>query len=249
MCDRHTFGTGWKGWRPLPARGGEHPPFARTAAGPWLDLTHPFGPDVPRLPAFPAPRFEKLKALPADPITISSIGFVAHIGTHVDSPRHFFTDGPAFDNIPLDRLSGSGVVWQIAVEAEGLIEVAHLEAAAPRLKPGDILALHTGWHAHVGTALYDRHPSLSLDAAAWLVEQGIKLLAVDFPTPDRAGHLRPAGFDWPVHRLLLSHGVLICEHLTGHAVLAGRRVEFFFGPLPVVDGDGAPARVAARVIG
>ena len=28
--------------------------------------------------------------------------------------------------------------------------------------------------------------------------------------------------------------------------LAGKRVEFFFGALPLIDGDGAPARVAAR---
>ncbi|MFG1479131.1 cyclase family protein [Xanthobacter sp. V4C-4] len=241
MCDRHTFGTGWTGWRPLPAAR----PDARPA-GPWLDLTHPFGPEVPRLPVFPPPRFDTLKALPADPITISSLEFVAHVGTHVDSPRHFFTDGPAFEDIPLDRLSGPGVVWPVAVEAEGLIETRALEAATPRLEPGDILALHTGWSAHTGTPLYDRHPSLSLEAAAWLVAQGIKLLAVDFPTPDLAGHLRPAGFDWPVHKLLLSHGVLICEHLTGHDALVGQRAEFFFGALPVVGGDGAPARVAAR---
>lgn len=242
MCDRHVFGKGWKGWRPLPAT------QATVAAGPWHDLTHPFGPDGPRLPVFPPPKIERLRAQPAEPITISQLSFVAHVGTHLDSPRHFFTDGPAFEEIPLERLAGPGVVWPVEVEAEGSIGVDALEAATPEVRPGDIVVLQTGWSAHLGTPLYDRHPSLALEAAAWLVERGIKLLAVDFPTPDLPGHRRPAGFDWPVHRLLLGNGVLICEHLRADAALAGRRAEFFFGAIPVVDGDGAPARIAARPI-
>jgi kynurenine formamidase len=35
---------------------------------------------------------------------------VVHVGTHVDSPRHFFNDGPAFREIPVTRLSGLGRV-------------------------------------------------------------------------------------------------------------------------------------------
>ena len=45
-------------------------------------------------------------------------------------------------------------------------------------------------------------------------------LACDFATPDLVYHLRKPGFNWPVHRALLSRGILICEHLTGHAALA-----------------------------
>ncbi len=109
---------------------------------------------------------------------------VVHLGTHVDAPRHFFSDGPAFHEIPLDRLHGGGVVWRIDKEDDGVIDVADLERARPRLQPGDILALDTGWARHFGTPRYDRHPSLSVAAAEWLVAQRIKMLAVDMVTPD-----------------------------------------------------------------
>jgi kynurenine formamidase len=60
--------------------------------------------------------------------------------------------------------------------------------------------------------------------------------------------LRADGFDWPVHNILLSQGILVCEHLTGHAPLAGRRAEFVFAALNIETSDGAPARILARAL-
>ncbi len=243
MCEHHgQFGKGWRGWPVLPKAA------PLTPAGDWLDLTHPTGANTPNIPGFPPPQLEKLKSLPKDPINVSKLQMVAHTGTHVDSPRHFFLDGPAFEDVPLNRLSGPGVVWRVEVGVEELIEARHFEGATPAVRPGDIVALHTGWAAHVGSDLYHRHPSLSAGAAEWLVEKQVKLLAIDFGTPDLPGHLRLAGFLWPIHQILLKNGVLICEHLTGHEPLSGRRAEFFFGALNIEGGDGAPSRVVARPV-
>jgi kynurenine formamidase len=51
-----------------------------------------------------------------------------------------------------------------------------------------------------------------------------------------------------VHKRLLGDGVLICEHLRGHAPLSGRRAEFMFNALNIEGSDGAPARVLARAV-
>ena len=69
---------------------------------------------------------------------------------------------------------------------------------------------------------------------------------MDTPTPDIALDRRPPDFNWPVHRLLLGHGILIAEQLANLGPLAGQRVEFLFGPLPIEGSDGSPARVLAR---
>ena len=130
----------------------------------------------------------------------------------------------------------------------GVIETVDLERMRPRLEPGDILAIDTGAAARVGTPDYDRHASLSVAAAEWLVQQKVKLVAVDMPTPDVAIDRRPAGFIWPVHRALLRDGVLIAEQVTNLGSLAGGRAEFMFCPLNIADCDGAPARVLARAI-
>ena len=244
MCDpaKTAPGTGWRGWNTSdtsrPAR----------EAGDWIDLTWPLSPTVPRLRSFPPPRIERIASIPEEPLNITELSMIVHIGTHVDSPRHFFSDGPALEDVPLTRLMGTGVVWRVDKPLDGMIEPEDLERARPHLEPGDILLLDTGVAQHVGTPDYDRHAALSVAAAEWLVGKKIKLLAVDTPTPDIPIHKRPRGFDWPVHHALLRDGVLIAEQVANARSLAGRRAEFLFLPLNIVGGDGAPARVLGRAI-
>ncbi len=66
---------------------------------------------------------------------------------------------------------------------------------------------------------------------------------------DRALASSEAGFDWPVHHILLGHGVLIAENLTNLRALAGHRIEAMFLALNIEGADGAPARVIARRAG
>lgn len=240
MCDQCPKSPGWRGWIELP------PAQIGKPAGPWIDLTHRVGPDMPCANIFPKPHFNRLKSVPADPYNVTEIHLVAHAGTHVDAPLHYFNDSPDMASIPPERLCGAGVVWHIEKDLDEIIDVPDLERARPMVHEGDIVAVSTGWAAKFGTSSYERHPSFSAGAALWLYEHGVKMLACDFATPDLVYHLRKPGFDWPVHKLLLRHGILICEHMTGHHALAGKRVEFSFGALPIVGGDGAPARVIAR---
>jgi len=244
MCDHpeNAVGVGWRGWSTYA------PSQSAAAAGEWVDLTWPLSPTVPRLASFPPPRIERIMAIPEQPFNVTEVSMVVHIGTHVDSPCHFFSDGPALDEVPLERLIGSGVVWQIEKPLEGLLEPDDFERMSPRLEPGEILVLDTGLARHVGTPDYDRHAALSVAAAEWLVERQVKLVAVDMPTPELPLHLRPPGFDWPVHHTLLRSGVLIAEQITNSRSLAGQRAEFLFLPLNIVGSDGAPARVLARTI-
>jgi arylformamidase len=244
MCDSDQSkpGTGWRGWMALP------PPRPRAAVGVWTDLTWPLSPAVPRIASFPPPRLERIASIPQRPLNITELQMIVHTGTHVDSPRHFFNDGPAFQDIPLERLMGAGVVWRMQLPLYGLIEPADLERMRPGLEPGDILAIDTGASRRVGMPDYDKHASLSVAAAEWLVAQKVKLVAVDMPTPDLALDRRPEGFIWPVHRALLRDGVLIAEQVTNLDSLAGKRVEFMFCPLNIADCDGAPARVLARAV-
>jgi kynurenine formamidase len=161
--------------------------------------------------SFPPPRIERIATIPERPLNVTELEMVAHIGTHVDSPRHFFADGPALDDVPLGRLIGTGVVWQIEKPLEGLLEPEDFERMSPQLEPGEILVLDTGLVRYVGTPDYDRHAALSVAAAEWLVDRQVKLVAVDMPTPELPLHVRPPGFDWPVHHTLLRDGVLIAE--------------------------------------
>src|SRR5262249_16026866 len=72
--------------------------------GPWLELSHTLRGDLSRVATFPDARFERIAAMPQDPMNATSMHMVCHYGTHVDAPCHFIPGGPAFHEIPLDRL-------------------------------------------------------------------------------------------------------------------------------------------------
>jgi kynurenine formamidase len=232
----------WKGWPAAAESVGARPTSA------WVDLSYPLRPDLPRIGYFPEASFKRIKSMPADPLNVTEIHMVCHFGTHIDAPCHFIPDGPALHEIPLDRLYGPGVVWRLRCEPYEVIEPERLVAADPPLRPGDILLLDAGWGEHFGTPRYDEHPSLSLGAAEWIVEQRVKLVGFDFMTPDIPVNRRPAEFQWPIHHILLSQGVLIAENLANLSLLAGRRVEAMFLALNIKAADGAPARVVARAV-
>jgi len=233
----------WCGWMPLP-----RVPYPAKASGDWIDLTHPLSPEVPRSGMFAAPKLTRIAEMPAKPLNVTHMDTVVHIGTHVDSPRHFCIDGPTMEAIPLEHLIGRGVVIRLDKPRFGTIEPVDLEGAEPGIEPGDIVAIDTGWSETWRTPAWGQHPYLSVEAAQWLVNKRVKLVALDTQTPDLPLERRPKDFTWPVHRALLRDGVLIAEQLANLRSLAGQCVEFMFGALNIVDSDGAPARVVARKI-
>lgn len=244
MCDAppDKSRTGWLGWSNAPQQSYAYP------KGAWVDLTHKFSVNVPRSAMFQPPVISKFATMPQDLLNISRIETVVHVGTHVDAPNHFYADGPGIDAIPLDRLTGHGVVVELPAVEFSKIQADDLEAATPKISEGDIVALHTGWESCWGTERWNRHPYLSQGAADWLVDRQIRLVAFDTATPDMAFDKRQAGFDFPIHRTLLKAGVLIAEQVANLSGLVGSRVEFMFCPVPILDCDGAPARALARRI-
>lgn len=242
MCDAcHLKNTRWKGWNDVP-----EPVMAGTA--PWVDLSHRLTPELSAIPNYPKPSFEKWRKIPDYPANITLMSMVVHHGTHLDAPNHFIADAPSFDQVPLSRLYGPGVVWSFDVPEYGLIDVADLEKASPEVRPGDIVLFDTGWSKRVADPSYERHASLTPGAAEWLLAKRVKMIGVDFATPDRAPSNRPEGFYWPVHHILLPHGVLIAEHVANLGALSNRRIEAIFAGLSIIDADGAPVRALARAV-
>ena len=244
MCDcpKHLL-KGWAGWT-VPAQSS-----ARYAPdGDWVDLSHPLDEKTPRVPFFPPPEIKRVRSLPQHLINVTQMSMIVHTGTHIDAPIHLFEDAPPMQDVPLERLSGTGYILPIDTQGGYFIEPSHLESAGDKIQAGDILLLNTGTHKLVHTDAYEDHPSLSVAAAQWLVERGIKLLGVDFPTPDNAVQRRDDSFDYPVHRQLLGNGVLIAEHVTNLDALSGQRVEVMCAALNITHSDGAPVRLLARPI-
>lgn len=243
MCDQtHFKHTRWKGWVDVPK------PVMSQSASPWIDLSHRLTEDLSAIPNYPKPSFRKWKSMPDYNANLTIMEMITHHGTHLDAPNHFIIDAPAIDGVPLDRLYGPGVVWSFEVEEYGLIDVADLEKARPLVEPGDIVLFDTGWAARIHDSAYTRHASLTQEAAEWLLEKRVKMIGVDFATPDRAPSNRPEGFYWPVHHTLLPNGILIAEHVANLPLLSNRRIEAIFAGLNITGSDGSPVRALARAV-
>ncbi len=166
----------------------------------------------------------------------TDIRLPSHIGTHVDAPRHWLAQGAGVEGLPLEVLVGPADVLHLEGRPEpGEITVADLEEAAlTAASPRWLLA--TGWDRMYGRPEYfGAYPSLAPEAAAWLVERGVRLLGVDTPSLSRRDNAA-------VHHTLLGAGVAIVEGLCGLTALTRHVRMLCVLPLPLQGADGAPVR-------
>ncbi len=212
-----------------------------------IDLTQPYGDRMFAQKLFPDVRVERCIRFEDRRVNVTCLSAAVHSGTHVDAPLHFVPGGLAAADLELERLHGRAVGLAVDRQAGEEISVRDLESGGPAVEAGDIVFVRTGWdvHFHRDHDRYNDHPWLSLDAAGWLVERRVKLVGLDVATPDMPEAARLPGFDWPVHHRLLEAGVLIAEHLARLDLVAGRRFQAYALPIPIVDSDGAPARIVA----
>jgi arylformamidase len=94
-----------------------------------IDITVPFSEALPVWPGDPKIELRAMTRI-ANGDDSNSIQIVTpnHCGTHVDPPRHFIDDGPALDQLPIERWVGPCQVIRIP-DSVRQIEPEHLEAA------------------------------------------------------------------------------------------------------------------------
>jgi kynurenine formamidase len=211
-----------------------------------LDLSRTIYAGMPKIPILPEVEFHPITRI-ADgaPLNISELKMATHIGTHVDAPWHFVPTGKTIDQIPLEQLCGPATVVSVTRGPGEPIPAGDFEDFDVR--EGDIVLLHTGWGDKFESPDYLMHPYLSDDAAHWLVEHRVKMIGMDLITPDMPPSMRPPGFAYPVHHILLENEVLISENLMNLDRIAGQRVHAWLFPLKIRDSDAGQARAVAEV--
>lgn len=169
-----------------------------------------------------------------------------HIGTHADAPRHFIPGGSTIDEVPLEILIGPATIADFTgCKPLYEIDVPELQQKmGPRIPTR--LILRTCWSQYFGNIkFYNEYPFLSENAAQWLVDSGVRLIAMDTPSPDNPAHSRGTAKDSPNHKILLGAGVVLVEYLTNLKSLSAPEVELIVMPLKLKGCDGSPARCLA----
>lgn len=242
-----------------------------------VDLSHPFGDKVPLWPYFADVKIERMHYHAKSGVLSQVITTTMHCTTHADSPAHVFEGGMYTDEIPLDSYYGTGVVVDIPKGKWGVITAEDLENATPKIEPGDIVIVHTGWYKKYSdsTEYFCYSPGLYKEAGEWFVEKGVKAVGVDQQAldhplgtaigPHGPGPLRPDVCEeyeretgrsveedfpyWePCHNLLLRNDIMGYENVGGDLdQVVGKRVTLAGFPIRWTKGDGSIVRLVAIV--
>jgi kynurenine formamidase len=211
-----------------------------------VDLSHPLGPETPPFPGNGPVEIEVLDAIPDEAhdgrrhCNSSRLNTSIHCGTHMDAPFHFFNKGKTIDRVPLSVCVGPAVlVYHSEWKARAPIEPAHLEPQRSQIKETRRVVMNTGWSRRFGQdGYFTDHPVISGACAQWLVDLGVVLVGVDFPSVDQPPH--------PAHDILLGNGLVIVENLTNLDAIRSSVFEFCALPLAVIGRDGSPVRAVGR---
>jgi kynurenine formamidase len=187
-----------------------------------------------------------------------------HTGTHFDAPNHWVTGKDLADvaSVPVRRLLAPAVVLDFSAEAakdaDFLVESHHIVAWTAENGPlpeGGWLLVRTGWDARSDSQQEflnadetgPHTPGLSPDCAKWVAEEtpvigmGVETVGTD---AGRAHSFEPA---FPCHSYLMGNDKYGLTQLQNLAQLPPTGAVVIAGPLPIVAGSGAPARVLALV--
>jgi kynurenine formamidase len=171
----------------------------------------------------------------------SRIAIGLHTGTHMDAPFHFIHEGRRIDQVPLAQCAGPALLLPLPdlTPRAPILPEAFLphEATLRELRK---VVLNTGWHHRWGAAGYfTEHPNITPEAGRFLVDCGVELIGVDFPSVDLPPH--------PTHVVMLGSGMVIVENLMNLDALPAGPFYLAAFPLKIVGRDGSPVRAVAVV--
>lgn len=163
---------------------------------------------------------------------VSELTIGSHCGTHIDAPLHMIPGGKTLESMPLDCFIGPCRVLTLPVNV--VTEKMLIERG---VKAGERILLRTDPKANYTPKNGEFNPAvLSVRAAQYLAQTGVKLIGIDAPTVENMEIC-----DGEIHRTLLAGGVAVLEGL----LLENADKEHYYLsalPLSLTGENGAPCR-------
>jgi kynurenine formamidase len=191
---------------------------------------------------FSAPRYKA----PCKGFATKQLLMGDHAGTHVDAPLHFIAGSESIDRQSLDNYFGGAVLLDVShKELREPVDVKLVRETLERdnleIRAGDIVLIRA-WAGEWGAEEFHHVYGLSVDAARWLREKGMKAVGTDLANlDDNADMARPA------HMFLLGEKVPIYENLANLGLIPVKRFLFVGFPLNLGGCTGSPVRAVAII--
>lgn len=190
-----------------------------------IDLSMAIEDGMPVYPGDAETRIEPLGGeLGREGWTAHHIQMSLHAGTHVEAPAHSVPGGKVLSDYPLERFCGPATVIE-------------WEEIGRRPLFTEILFVRTGFDRWWGEDRYFSPPSLTIEGARWIVEQGVKLVGFDI--------ISVGGLE--IHRALQEKDLLIVEMLRNLDAVLHRPLDVYLFPLRIPGKEASPIRAVAEV--
>ena len=177
------------------------------------------------------PSFQKSIVFKSPQVSLLSMG--SHTGTHIDAPKHFFSNMEGISQIDLEKLCGKAKV--IHIKGKYSIDICDLEKY--NIKKGDIILFKTiNSEKFNGENSLDEYCSIALNTSIYLAKKGINLVGIDYMTVEPKN-----SEDFSVHKTFLSNKICIVENLNLKYIDEGE-YKFYCLPLNIENLDGCPVR-------
>ena len=152
------------------------------------------------------------------------------MGTHIDAPFHYDSEGLKVEELPLDIYLTKAQV--VDVSGSQHVKVEQL----PEIEEGvEALLLYTAaWQDR--TTFPASWPEFDAAIAEWMAGKGIRLLGVDVPSVDPQ-----TSKELPMHQAMNRNGRFILEGIVLDEVPAGI-YQLAALPLKITGADGSPVR-------
>ncbi len=202
-----------------------------------IDLSHDIFNNMPVYPGDGSVRLCHTHEFSRDHYNNHWLGTGMHVGTHVDGVMHMTDVCEYICNYPLENFYGPACMIHTYGKSILEAESSHLEI----LKAKSIVLIHTGMDKFYGQeTYYNDHPVLDMTFCEMLVKQGIKLVGIDAPSPDR--------LPFEIHKYLLGNGILLLENLTNlDKIPEAADFEVMAFPLKI-KADSCMVRAVAKII-
>lgn len=173
----------------------------------------------------------------------------SHCGTHVDAPKHFIKGSESISDFNVNDLIGEGLLLDLGTLVPGTVitrELVKSKLEAFNNKCFNRIVFQSNWSRFWGTSqYYSDWPFFDKEAIEFLTEKKVKLIGLDFPSPDNQCFGLDCSVDSPNHKLLFKAKVILVEYLINLDKLKEGPIFLIVSPLKLIDFDGAPSRVTA----
>ena len=220
----------------------------------FVDLTHSIHPEVPSWTG--ACGFESEIKMDYDQgVRVMKYTCHAGIGTHMDSPSHFYPNTANIADIPIEDLIVPACIIDVSAKmhADYMIDPKDLsdyEEQHGKIPPKSLIIGYTGWSSHWPDAKAYRNedadgqmhfPGFTASAAELLLERKCVGIGIDTLSPDGSN------MEFPVHKHILGAGKYILENMANLEQMLQSGGYIIALPIKVKEGTEAAVRAIGLI--